>query len=339
MSEPAWTTNPAPPPVDAEDAPTIDIEQPQGLLYHYTSPAGLVGIVNSRKGAAASQKLTFFASDVLQMNDRSELSFGLKLLREHFSSHAPAPGQEPFRQRWDRVLTDYLSAPTVEALERMHRPCVCAVSFTTDGSLLGQWVTYGSGGGFAIGLDARTLEESTYAGYDTARGENAEFRSRLFRVRYGEHARAHLSQQPTLTSAGMAALQTIAGLQDVVAGTPDISDRAMAAIAIAVACQLKDQAFSTEDEWRLLVGGGAHADFTPLLTGAIPPDFRMSGARMLAYRPVTVKPVDGGAVIRDLVVGPAADQAPLVHAAQQLLIANGHDPSVVRASKIPYRGW
>ncbi|MCB0930164.1 MAG: DUF2971 domain-containing protein, partial [Mycobacterium sp.] len=111
------------------------------------------------------------------------------------------------------------------------------------------------------------------------------------------------------------------------------------AMAITIAARYKHEAFAAEQEWRLLVGGDSPGDLTRLLSGDYPPNFRASGSRLLPYRPITLAPPGQHPLIRDLVVGPAPDQVQLVHAAQQLLIANGHDPAVVRASPVPYRGW
>lgn len=352
--KPAWTTNLTPPPVEPQDAPDVTIEQPDGFVYHYTSPAGLIGIVDSRKEAKVPRELTFFASDILQMNDMSELEFSLGIIQDQLKELEADDNYSAFIKQWLPIFEKYLSSPSVEALELAPRPCVCAVSFTTKDDLLSQWVTYGTGGGFAIGLDADTLRDTTYIGHNTRTGEAKTFKSQLHRMHYGDYAKSRIQQLSIFSEMGLLGLQFGSTVQTLISAyqalrgwlkdpqhrvPPAVAEHAMAAIAIGIASQYKHQAFEAESEWRLLVGAGSYGDLTHLLSGHVPPKFRASGTRLLAYRPVTVKPVDDGPVIRDLVVGPAADQAPLVHAAQQLLIANGHNPGVVRASKIPYRGW
>ncbi len=165
------------------------MEDPGGLLYHYTSSAGLAGIVDSRRDAEVSRRLTFFASDLLEMNDVSELAFGLDVVRKHVERRAAAESSpKGFFHRWLPILEKYLGAPTLERLQDAPRPCICAASFTTSSDLLSQWVTYGSGGGFAIGLSAQSLRAATYSAHSVTTGESEQFRCGLTRVYYGEDA-------------------------------------------------------------------------------------------------------------------------------------------------------
>ena len=347
------TTSPTPASATRPHEASEHVE-PNGLVYHYTSSSGLVGIVNSRRGASRPRSLTLFASDLLEMNDATELSFALEIFREHIDGLAADEKQREYFNSWLDQLEPHLSAPTVNSLEQALRPVICATSFTTEDDLLSQWVTYGAGGGFAIGLDASTLRNSTYTGHNVRTEEPFEFGSTLSRVYYGDEARARIAEIPLFTEVGEVGMRIAGALQILVSGIsalgdwlkdpehrtpPPVWDHSTIAIAVQFATQLKHQAFAAEREWRLLVGGRDTGQLTRLLSGHYPPEFRSSGSRLLPYRPVVIKPTEQLPVIRDLVVGPAPDQAQLVHAAQQLLLANDHDPTVVRASQIPYRGW
>lgn len=354
-ASPGWTAVTDTATDAASDTPIINVEEPGGFVYHYTSAAGLAGIVDGRRDANVSRRLTFFASDVLGMNDLTELAFGLDIVRRHVVRLADGGGpQSQFFQKWLPVLEKYLAAPTLESLQQAPRACVCATSFTTSDDLLSQWVTYGSGGGFAIGLEAQTLRSGIYTGHNVRTGEPRDFQCALNRVYYGDDARARIDELPLFKELGIVGLPLATALQTLVSVVsalgdmfkdperrppPDVGEHASAALAIGIAAQYKHDAFKAEDEWRLLVGGGTTGDLAKLLSGHYPPNFRAAGARLVPFRPVTVGPTGDQPVIRDLVVGPAPDQVQLVHAAQQLLIANGHDPGVVRASPIPYRGW
>ncbi|MGX9214396.1 DUF2971 domain-containing protein [Mycobacteroides abscessus subsp. abscessus] len=339
---------------DIDETPFIGVEEPAGYLYHYTSAAGLIGIVDSRRNEIASRQLTFFASDLLLMNDISELAFGLGIVREH--AELIAQGEESIKaiSDWLSTVDKYLKAPTLDSLRLEPRPSVCAASFTTSDDLLSQWVTYGAGGGFALGLDSRTLSKGKYTGHNVRTGESHAFRSALMRVYYGDEARSRIKEIPLFTGPGTLGLPILTILQSLVLGFEALSDwskdpqkrkpanvveHASTAVGIGFAAQSKHDAFAAEKEWRLLVGGESLGDLVKLLSGHYPPNFRTSGTRLLPYRTITITATDGQPVIRDLIVGPAPDQVQHVHAAQQLLIANGHDPSVVRASPIPYRGW
>lgn len=101
---------------DIDETPFIGVEEPAGYLYHYTSAAGLIGIVDSRRNEIASRQLTFFASDLLLMNDISELAFGLGIVREH--AELIAQGEESIKaiSDWLSTVDKYLKAPTLDSL-------------------------------------------------------------------------------------------------------------------------------------------------------------------------------------------------------------------------------
>jgi len=330
--------------------PTDVAEEPNGLLYHYTSAAGLVGIVDldPEKSPEVARRLTFFASDLLWMNDSTELAFAGDAIREH----ARELGRD-LEPHWMEICEKYLSAPSCESLLTAPRPSVCAVSFTEEADLLSQWVTYGAGGGFAIGLDAKALHAALYRGYRMGDSGVHDFQCVLSRVRYGTEVRKLVAGLPLLEP-GLSSVVMLAAavgslifsgkalwqaLKESAEQPPPLTspEHVAAASVVAAAAQCKHQAFDKEKEWRLLAGGGS--DLPGLLGGHYRPQFRSVGSRVVPYRKITIDPVDEQPLIKDLVVGPSPNQVQLMHAAQQLLRANGHDPSVVRPSGVPYRGW
>lgn len=335
---------------DQQAAPTDVVEEPDGLLYHYTSAAGLVGIVDldHTKPPDVARRLTFFASDLLWMNDATELAFAGDAIRQH----AEQSGRE-LEPLWLDVCEKYLSEPTLESLRAAPRPSVCAVSFTEEDDLLSQWVTYGAGGGFAIGLDPRALHAANYRGYRVGGSGVRDFQCVLSRVRYGAEVRKLVADLP-LFDPELSSLVTIAvalgsvifsgkaiwqALRESAKEPPPLTspEHVAAAVVVAAAAQCKHQAFDKEKEWRLLAGGSS--DLPDLLGGHYRPQVRSVGSRVVPYRTITIDPLDDQPLIKDLVVGPSPNQVQLMHAAQQLLRANGHDPSKVRPSDVPYRGW
>lgn len=335
---------------EGQTPPTDVVEEPPGLLYHYTSAAGLVGIVDldHKKTPDVLGRLTFYASDLLWMNDATELAFAGDAIREL----AEKRGQR-LEQPWRDICDKYLSKPSLESLRAATRPSVCAVSFTKEDDLLSQWVTYGAGGGFAIGLEPPTLRAAKYLGYKVGGGGPWDFQCVLDRVHYGAEVRKLVADLPlfepglsSVTAAAAALVSVIfsgkamwKALKEAQPQPPRLitPEHVAAAAMVAAAAQCKHQVFDKEKEWRLLAGGGS--DLPDLLSGQYRPQFRSVGSRLLPYRTVTVDPVGGQPLIKDLVVGPSPNQVQLIHAAQQLLMANGHDPSKVRPSEAPYRGW
>lgn len=110
-------------------------------LYHYTSQAGLIGIVDSD---------TLWASDVLYLNDVSEYIYtadlAQKLVRKLRASH----DKEDIK-KFQSILESGLKEP-------LSRVYVC--SFSEEGDLLSQWRGYcPSAGGFCLGFNRERLSE------------------------------------------------------------------------------------------------------------------------------------------------------------------------------------
>jgi len=117
------------------------------ILYHYTSPAGLLGILAGK---------AIWATDILHLNDFRELVYTIdlaKLVVAEDPRRAGAHGHLRYVfEECDNVLT----------LFPRFRVYVC--SFSEDGDLLSQWRAYcPPEGGFAVGIDSATLEEATDA--------------------------------------------------------------------------------------------------------------------------------------------------------------------------------
>lgn len=104
------------------------------VLYHYTTAAGLIGILqsNSIRGTSAAFQ-----------NDISEISHGVSICKGVIETMASEEGAE--REFFDRVrrIFDFESAPTE----------VFITSFTTLDDALGQWRGYGSDAGrYSLGF-------------------------------------------------------------------------------------------------------------------------------------------------------------------------------------------
>jgi hypothetical protein len=106
------------------------------LLYHYTTQAGLLGIVWSQE---------LFATKIQYFNDSAEFHLALDL--------AFALLQEP-----DAGGTVERRARIAEQIHAVRQANIFAVSLTTDGDLLSQWRAYGrSSNMYAVGLRSSVL--------------------------------------------------------------------------------------------------------------------------------------------------------------------------------------
>lgn len=113
-------------------------------LYHYTTSAGLIGILKSKK---------IWASEIRFLNDMQEFSRALELLQELNRSILAESGRSP--------------SPSTQLSRLLNLPKhlitgLFVTSFSEEGNSLGQWRGYCPKGGFSVGFNAdyirRTFE-------------------------------------------------------------------------------------------------------------------------------------------------------------------------------------
>lgn len=107
-------------------------------LYHYTSAAGLIGILSSK---------SFWLTDLRYMNDMSELQYAQQVIERCISDKMNVPSlteiQKEFLSRISRTYSPFGSSASIYS-----------ASFCENGNLLSQWRAYrGQGGGYALGFD------------------------------------------------------------------------------------------------------------------------------------------------------------------------------------------
>ena len=118
------------------------------ILYHYTAAEGLLGMLQSHQ---------IWATNVRFMNDRSELDYGIRLVRrvfeeEEFVGKLPPRDLPRFAKKKAAIqlMLDDAEKKTTHF----------AISFCEKENLLSQWRGYGqSGSGFALGFQADRLSE------------------------------------------------------------------------------------------------------------------------------------------------------------------------------------
>jgi hypothetical protein len=109
---------------------------PRETLYHYTTFAGLVGIVNSQ---------LLWASDIRYMNDSAELKHTADLIRMEISQRITAGHPKP------NLLNQFLEWVT-HRITNGHM--LFAASFRSNGNLLSQWRGYSKlGKGVSLGFN------------------------------------------------------------------------------------------------------------------------------------------------------------------------------------------
>jgi hypothetical protein len=269
------------------------------VVYHYTSPAGLLGMVSSG---------SIWASDVRYLNDAQEFQYALDLVAPQLAAIASAPstGDAPAVAELQRALS---IAPRV----RMY-----AASFSGQPDLLSQWRAYcPDSGGFAIGFTPDVLTKAsdcmlTACVYE--REEQERLAGDLLRFMLNKHRSTPVAEHEPER------------LKDVVA----LGAEFLGGITY-LASIFKHDGFAEEQEWRLIHRGSPGSDLRL--------HFREGRSGVVPYVSLSLKPDGKNLRVDQVVIGPNPHVELARDAVQSLLELYGAVHDGVAVSRIPYRPW
>jgi len=283
------------------------------VLWHYTSPAGLHGILTTR---------SVYATNGRFLNDRDELQHGLGLCRSRVeqlkAENHPADG--PILPRISYELSSM----------RDFDVFVFSLSSRTDD--LPQWRAYTpASGGFSLGFDKAELESITKpfgfrickcmydwqskeaelrrwidSNFQNYRAGWAELNSRS--ANGGQH-NSGSSVDPLVELASSFAPRILRGLYEIVA-------------------TFKNEAFEHEDEWRLVSA--------PIKPGSAAVQHRSGRLGLVPYLDLRVAGPTGRLPIREIWVGPGADKD-YSEAGLRAFRAGTGGAFVISVSTVPFR--
>lgn len=276
-------------------------------LYHYTSAEGLKGILQSGQ---------IYATNVLYLNDTAELADSVRTLEAVMESESKdLPVELAFMLKV--LIPHHLQELPIDYF---------VVCFCEDGDLLSQWRAYGTQGtGYSIGFATRAL---------------MGLGRRLQKIEYDPQVKARLIKERF--SIIKEVLKPIMGELEIRADE-DMSILNSFALAIAVGftpmlASMKNQKFSEEREWRLVIMQ-ARPTVRPRDDSSLPVQFRVSSGRVVPY--VSLSWLQGQArlarPIASLRHGPASDSALTKRALSDLLEECGLNGVEVSGSDIPLR--
>ncbi|MCR8899808.1 DUF2971 domain-containing protein [Gordonia sp. GONU] len=310
------------------------------ILYHYTSGAGLRGIVD-QIGQASFPKvyateghafytaytyqrtLRFQASDVRFMNDHAELKTAGQVFAQKIENAASATGggHQLLPLALELRAQGFLPDPAQ----------VFAASFSTQSDDLSQWRGYAGGaGGFAIGIPKVVLRDHTYPMFNRPAPEDPLLgfpaAVDLVEMSYTPAAIEHDADEFISRYANGPAL-----------GPHDL---AIARFEMAKhLAQHKDDSFKAEQEFRVMTHTAPPVASTSPLFG----ELRIGGYGLTPFTTFAInlgthwRPAAETTIAR-LIIGPGPYQELQLIAARQLLAINGHDPDVAETSTITFRG-
>jgi hypothetical protein len=277
------------------------IRKPQ-VLYHYTSGAGLIGILNSR---------CLWATNIRFLNDSREYALALDLTLKSIESRL-----QNANSRYDeglyRVLKGNIDDKTTAE--------VYVTSFSANADQLSQWRAYCPGtGGYAIGFSGKSLIKTLNSHADRF----------LAQCIYEPLAQEKVIEDLICAVEVFAESARRDGLaQDRVYRE---SYKLIGRLLALLAPILKDRSFAEEQEWRLLCLGTSFDE--------TPPQFRMGQSTLVPYFEHTITSQNGDSPICEVVIGPTPHPGLAQEAAQTLLSSRGLQSAKLRTSSIPYRAW
>jgi hypothetical protein len=297
---------------------------PNGLLFHYTTAGGLKGIIESNE---------LWASSAYFLNDSSEITYGYALLTEVLDQCiSDNPRNEDslslgiardFRQSFGQ---DRLK---MEIVELVFLACFCE-----EDDLLSQWRNYGQTGGYSLGfglsITELTPEPNTYTSdwvkvvYDRS--------EQIKRCRSILDSVLPIFDDPDAAKA-IAAVESHPQV-----GYPAIR-RIIADILMEEVAALKNKAFESEKEWRIVVRkrelmkqGTDDAGKTPLAI-----HFRLSHDALVPYVRLTPFNRAHKLPISRVRSGPTLDRATAGMAVSMMLEKHGFSNVRIGGSDIPVR--
>ena len=287
-------------------------EKIQTTQYHYTSAAGLAGIIETE---------SIWFTSVFHLNDPSELSYGIAMATDVLTSEADGKHEmiRHFCDQFEKVLRD--EVPKIFGYY--------IASFSNDDDELGQWRAYADDGkGFAIGLAPH-----------------------LFHPKQQDITKTHPLETIFVAPIVYDPNEVRNNLRDAIKRAIDIIERAIQSgniknvkqcgdflreMSIALAPPIlwtcnttKHRSYKTEAETRLLLVN----DKTKL------EDFiktRVRGSTLVPYVSSPMKVRDAGSIM-EIVLGPAAPNES--EAALRTFLESRGLKVPIRRSKIPYRSY
>jgi len=283
---------------------------PSHLVYHYTTRAGLEGILGDR-----AVRATHFR----HLNDKREMDGGDSLLLSVAQALSEKPSQSIVTQFALKLYCELYPRMAVGKLFDWYVSC-----FSDLPDAQSQWRDYGdSGRGYALGFEFKLTEPvpgapTIHLGLVLRRMEYDLIKSR--RIVEREMARRFAILEKHVTNA---ALSDAAIAQLLHFGVGEIFKETGWLVL-----PVKNRRYKDEHEWRILAMPNAGAP-----AGIV--KFRQRDGEAVPYVNVPLvpwphEPID----IKSLCVGPNQDPVEGVREARELLSATGHDPNVVCVSTV-----
>jgi hypothetical protein len=278
--------------------------RPPDVLFHYTSPTGLVGIAHSK---------TIWATDIRFLNDKKEFQHSLDI------THSIVEGfykvdNDPNKLKG--LAYDFIEYLRIN-LRKKWNPRVYVASFTEEGDLLSQWRGYCPKGGFSLGFSFNLLSEVAKKHdsfllpcvYDVkTQKQLLEELLVSYSKKYEEVSKKENEKNPDQLA-------------------KSLSNKFIISL-FAIAPMLKHDSFKEEKEWRIV---SSNLRTIPDI------NFRANESNIIPYIEMALSKNENEIEFRKVFIGPASNNEYSKEAVLQLLRKNRIQENNIRFSSAPYR--
>jgi hypothetical protein len=277
------------------------------ILWHYTTTAGMKGILEGRY---------LMGTDASYFNDKSETQHGVRLLTEVVEEMRPGSIGSPQEMAFLEIVQRFGNPRSLELK-------VLATCFCEDGDLLSQWRGYG--GGYALGFDSNFgLQHTKVESEVLSPGPGVTLLKVVYDDDLTKGKMREALRQFLIVIRGDAA----GGMEnDYLVRVASICSGLLNVYMLAA----KHSGFAEENEWRV-IGLVDEERAHEVLS------LRVLGNNLIPYMEMRLRDpgrVDSPLPLRTATIGPTIDSARAMESLSILLAKTGHAGVAVRSSRIP----
>lgn len=285
------------------------MDNPDKILFHYTSLEGLLGITES---------VSIWGTNVLYLNDASEFNYAKDLLSNELKSFCETNPDFKTGKSWGYFFFESLENNINKLLPSGHFSCyVC--SFSEESDLLSQWRGYcKDGSGYSLGFALNSLQSCV-------RRAGFVIKPCIYDVRKQTNAIGELVRK----ASDRFVLEVGRTGENWDAKSKFIAAEILLEF-IQLAPFLKHPKFEEEREWRIVAN--LQTNYVKSLI-----KFRPGGTMIVPYIEIPLPIAEESLVIDEVFVGPTREREISMASVELLLKATNVTCSKVKCSTIPYR--
>ena len=274
------------------------------ILFHYTTPIGLLGISQSKK---------IWATDLRFLNDKKEFQHSLDITHSILEGFFKVDDNP---KKLKGLNYDFIEHLRIN-LGKKWNPEVYVASFTEEGDLLSQWRGYCPNGGFSIGFNYGLLSRiaEKHDSFLLPCVYDFKIQTKILEELLLSHSKKYdesIKDNDQIKSDELA---------------HSISNEFIISL-FALAPMLKHESFKEEKEWRIV---SSNLRIAPDIR------FRANESNIIPYIEISLCQRDEEIEFREIFIGPSSINDYSKEAVLQLVRKNRVPQNFIRLSSAPYR--